>query len=194
MNAPELIVASASPRRRALLEQAGYRFTVLPSKIDETLPKGLPPAEAVAMLASRKAQAVAADHENAVILGCDTVVALENQILEKPRSTEEAKAMLERLSGKTHTVYTGVCLLCGAHNSSFVSQTDVTFYPLSAQTIESYAATGEPMDKAGAYGIQGLGGLLVKEISGDYYTVVGLPLAETCRRLRAFGVEGAIRY
>ncbi len=193
MKERRLIVASASPRRRELLAQAGFVFQVEPSDADETLPDGVTPAAAVELLASRKAQSVAEKHPDDVVLGCDTIVALEGEKLGKPQTAADAKAMLRRLSGKTHMVYTGVCITDGTHTERFVSATDVTFYPLSAQTIDAYVATGEPMDKAGAYGIQGLGSVLVQSFSGDYFTVVGLPLAQCARVLATFGIEGKIK-
>ena len=193
MKERRLIVASASPRRRELLAQAGFVFQVEPSDADETLPEGVTPAAAVELLASRKAQSVAEKHPTDVVLGCDTIVALGDEKLGKPQTAADAKAMLQRLSGKTHTVYTGVCITDGTRTERFVSATDVTFYPLSAQTIDAYVATGEPMDKAGAYGIQGLGSVLVQSFAGDYFTVVGLPLAQCARVLADFGIEGKIK-
>lgn len=193
MKKRRLIVASASPRRRELLAQAGFEFLVEPSDADETLADFVTPAMAVELLASRKAQSVAEKHPTDVVLGCDTIVALDGEKLGKPQTAADAKAMLRRLSGKTHTVYTGVCITDGTHTERFVSATDVTFYPLGAQTIDAYVATGEPMDKAGAYGIQGLGSVLVQSFSGDYYTVVGLPLAQCARVLATFGIEGKIK-
>ena len=192
MNEPAFIVASASPRRRELLAQAGFRFRVEPSDADETLPDSCPPEKAVALLSERKALAVSVLHPGAVVLGCDTIVALDGKMLGKPQTEDEAAAMLRTLSGNTHTVYTGVCITNGARTERFVSATNVTFYPLKDETIRAYVSTGEPMDKAGAYGIQGLGSVLVKGFFGDYFTVVGLPLAECARALACFGVHGAV--
>ena len=189
---PRFILASQSPRRRELLARAGYCFDIIVSEVDETIPDGLSPKEAVELLAQRKAEAVSAQYPGAVVLGCDTVVALDRQILGKPINAADAKAMLSSLSGKTHTVYSGVCILNGSRTTVFSTATDVTFYPLSAETIASYVATGETMDKAGAYGIQGLGCVLVQSIAGDYSNVVGLPLAESARALSTFGVYGTI--
>ena len=186
------ILASASPRRKQLLEQAGYAFEIVVSDADESLPAGITPEKAVRRNAARKAQAVAATNPGAVVLGCDTVVAIDGEILGKPQDEAEAKAMLRRLSGNTHTVYSGVCITDGETETVFAVATDVTFYALSERTIDAYAATKEPMDKAGAYGIQGLGCVLVKEISGDYSNVVGLPLSESARALAAFGVYGTV--
>lgn len=186
------ILASASPRRKQLLEQAGYAFEIVVSDADESLPAGITPEKAVRRNAARKAQAVAETNPDAVVLGCDTVVAIDGEILGKPQDEAEAKAMLRRLSGNTHTVYSGVCITDGTTETVFAVATDVTFYELSDRTIDAYAATKEPMDKAGAYGIQGLGCVLVKEISGDYSNVVGLPLSESARALAAFGVHGTV--
>ena len=186
------ILASASPRRKQLLERAGYAFEIVVSDADESLPAGITPEKAVRRNAARKAQAVAATNPGAVVLGCDTVVAIDGEILGKPQDEAEAKAMLRRLSGNTHTVYSGVCITDGETETVFAVATDVTFYALSDRTIDAYAATKEPMDKAGAYGIQGLGCVLVKEISGDYSNVVGLPLSESARALAAFGVYGTV--
>ena len=186
------ILASASPRRRELLERAGYTFEILVSDVDESLPAGITPEEAVRLNAARKAQAVAANRPGAVVLGCDTVVAIDGAILGKPQDEGEAKQMLRHLSGNTHTVYSGVCITDGTKETVFAVATDVTFYALSDRTIDAYVATGEPMDKAGAYGIQGLGCGLVREISGDYSNVVGLPLSESARALAAFGVHGMV--
>ena len=186
------ILASASPRRKQLLEQAGYAFEIVVSDADESLPAGITPEKAVQLNAARKAQVVAENNPGAVVLGCDTVVAIDGEILGKPQDEAEAKAMLRRLSGNTHTVYSGVCITDGKKETVFAVATDVTFYALSDRTIDAYAATKEPMDKAGAYGIQGLGCVLVKEISGDYSNVVGLPLSESARALAAFGVHGTV--
>ena len=186
------ILASASPRRKELLEKAGYAFEIRVSDADESLPAGITPAEAVRLNAARKAQAVAETNPGAVVLGCDTVVAIDGEILGKPGDEAEAKRMLRRLSGNTHTVYSGVCITDGKKETVFAVATDVTFYALSARTIDAYVATKEPMDKAGAYGIQGLGCVLVREIAGDYSNVVGLPLSESARALAAFGVDGTV--
>ncbi len=193
MDHPTFIVASASPRRRELLSRAGFGFAVEPSDADESLPEGCAPEDAVRLLAERKARSVSALHPGIAVLGCDTIVALDGQMLGKPKTEDEAASMLRTLSGNTHTVFTGVCVTNGTHSESFVSATDVTFYPLKDETIRAYVATGEPMDKAGAYGIQGMGSLLVKGFSGDYFTVVGLPLAQCARLLARFGIQGAVR-
>ena len=190
--APRFILASQSPRRKELLGRAGYAFDIIVSEVDETIPDGLSPSEAVLLLSRRKADAVSTQYPGAVVLGCDTVVALNGQILGKPVDAADAKAMLSALSGNTHTVFSGVCITDAVQTEAFYTATDVTFYPLAEETVDSYIATGEPMDKAGAYGIQGLGCVLVERIRGDYSNVVGLPLAESARVLASFGVKGIV--
>ena len=186
------IVASNSPRRRELLSLAGYEFEVIPSDADETLEADISAETAVKELAKRKALSVSAQSKGAVVLGCDTVVSLGGKILGKPRSEEEAFAMLRSLSGREHEVFTGVYITDKEKSENFVTCTKVEFYELSDETIRSYIATGEPMDKAGAYGIQGFGSVLVKKINGDYFTVMGLPLNECARSLARFGVKGKL--
>ncbi len=187
------IVASASPRRREILENAGYTFEIIPSDADETVDEGISPEETVCELSRRKALSVLSANPDAVVFGCDTVVALDGQILGKPENDEDAKRMLRTLSGRRHTVSTGVCIADGNNVKTFFNTTEVEFYPLSEETVESYVSTGECSDKAGAYGIQGYGRVLVKEISGDYFSVMGLPVSQTARVLRDFGVEGRIK-
>ena len=179
-----LILASASPRRRELLQTAGIAFTVRVSEAEEHIESGTAPQEAVMQLARQKAEAVAEAYPQELVLGADTVVVYDGAILGKPADEADAVQMLQMLSGKTHTVYTGVCLAQNGLAETFFEQTDVTFYPLTQEEIEQYVATGEPMDKAGAYGIQGRGCTLVQSICGDYFNVVGLPVAAVCRRLR----------
>ncbi len=182
----KLILASQSPRRKELLGYYTNDFQVRVSQADETLPEGIDPGEAVALLAQRKAQAVAAlpECKGCRIIGADTVVAVEGHILGKPHSPEEAREMLELLSGRVHSVYTGVAVLGPGEREVFTQRTQVEFYPLSAREIDDYVATGEPMDKAGAYGIQGRGGLLVRRLEGDYFNVMGLPVARLARVLK----------
>lgn len=181
-----IVLASASPRRRELLERAGVTFTVKVSDADEHIEPETPPHEAVTFLARQKAQAVSRTCPDDLVIGADTVVVYGGEILGKPADAADAVRMLQMLSGKTHTVYTGVCLMRGDKAETFCEQTQVTFYPLTQREIGDYVATGEPMDKAGAYGIQGRGCTLVQRIDGDYFNVVGLPVAALCRRLRAF--------
>ena len=180
----DIILASASPRRSELMTLAGFRFDVICADIDEIVPEKALPQEVVMSLALQKAQAVAKDHRKSAVVGSDTVVALDGKILVKPRSEKEAAEMLRSLSGRIHKVYTGVAIVCGEKVTSFFEETEVEFYPLTDQEILDYVATGEPMDKAGAYGIQGRGAVLVKRINGDYFNVMGLPISKVYRELK----------
>ncbi len=186
-----MILASRSPRRIELMREAGFAPRVIPAEIDEAPRAGEPPAALVERLATSKARAVAqrAGDAGEIVLAADTIVVLDGAILGKPTDEADARRMLRALSGRTHQVMTGVCIArvgdAGAA-SSFVETTDVAFYPLEDAEIEKYVATGEPLDKAGAYGIQGAGGrMLVHHIAGDFYNVVGLPIARVVRALRA---------
>ncbi len=183
-----LILASQSPRRRELLGLITENFLVRPTGCDESFVCA-DPAEHARQLALRKCAAAAgsAGADDAVI-AADTVVFLEGALLEKPASPEEARAMLRRLSGHTHVVCTGVAVYWQGETRSFCQQTCVTFHDLSDELIDWYVSTGEPMDKAGAYGIQGKGALLVKGIEGDYANVVGLPVSPLFRLLLDMGV------
>ena len=180
----DIILASASPRRSELMTLAGFRFDVICADIDEIVPEKALPQEVVMSLALQKAQAVAKDHRKSAVVGSDTVVALDGKILGKPRSESEAAEMLRSLSGRIHKVYTGVAIVCGEKVTSFFDETEVEFYSLTDQEILDYVATGEPMDKAGAYGIQGRGAVLVKRINGDYFNVMGLPISKVYRELK----------
>ena len=185
-----LILASGSPRRRQLLEQIGLTFVVRSSDVDESVSPGLTPAQVVESLSARKGEAVAAEAAPGdLVLSADTVVALDGAILGKPRDRAEAEAMLTALSGRTHQVYTGVTLLQDGRRLTEHEVTAVTFRPLSPGEIAAYVSTGEPMDKAGAYGIQGLGALLVERLEGDYFNVMGLPLCRLGEMLAQFGVR-----
>lgn len=180
----DIILASASPRRSELMTLAGFRFDVICADIDEIVPEKALPQEVVMSLALQKAQAVAKDHRKSAVVGSDTVVALDGKILGKPHSEKEAAEMLRSLSGRIHKVFTGVAIVCGEKVTSFFEETEVEFYPLTDQEILDYVATGEPMDKAGAYGIQGRGAVLVKRINGDYFNVMGLPISKVYRELK----------
>ena len=193
----KLILASGSPRRREILTDLGYSFDVKTADFDESQVSLEKPSEGVQALALGKATAAAeATSVDAptVFLGSDTVVALNDAVMGKPTDEEDAKAMLRSLSGKTHVVYTGVALVEKnergeiVSNETFVEATEVTFFELSEEEIDWYVGTGEPMDKAGAYGIQSLGRVLVEGIRGDYETVVGLPAARVYRALREHDV------
>lgn len=187
----EIILASGSPRRRELLERMGIReFTVISPDADESLKEGLTPAEQVERLSRLKAEAVAARAgADALIIAADTVVALDGAILGKPADKEEAFQMLSALSGVRHQVYTGVTVTRNGKTLTRHQVTSVEFRTLETEEVELYIATGECMDKAGAYGIQGYGALLVEGIHGDYYNVVGLPVACLSRMLKEFGVD-----
>ena len=189
----KMILASASPRRRELLEQGGIPFTVIPSQAEEKLTT-TQPGLAVEELSYLKCSDIyEKSAEAAVVIGADTVVASEGKILGKPSSKEDAVKMLQSLQGKAHEVYTGVTIMVreGDENrkKTFHEKTKVVFYPMSEEEIRSYVDTGEPMDKAGAYGIQGKSAVFIKEISGDYNNVVGLPLARIYQELKNMGIE-----
>ncbi len=179
-----LILASQSPRRSELMEKAGFTFTCIPSHYEEVIPDHVPIPEVPRFLSLGKANDIFKDHPDDTVIGSDTIVAVDGQILGKPKNEEDAFRMLRLLSGKTHQVHTGVAILAPGREESFVSSTEVEFYDLSDDEIRAYIATGEPMDKAGAYGIQGKGCVLVKAIRGDYYTIMGFPIAEIAQRLR----------
>jgi septum formation protein len=172
----EVILASGSPRRQELLQLVIDHFEVCVSDVDETLPEGIAPRDAVEMLAQRKAQTVAELRPHALVIGADTVVAVEGRILGKPRDDEQAAEMLRMLSGRTHQVYTGVAVCEKNKSNVFSCCTQLEFAPLSEAEIDWYLSTGEPFDKAGGYGIQGYGARFVKGISGDYFNVMGLPV------------------
>ena len=186
------ILASASPRRKEILQNAGFSFEIIVSDADENITESLTPSETVEELAKRKAMAVWENNKDSVVFGCDTVVAVDRKILGKPVDDEDAFAMIKMLSGKVHTVSTGVCICDADKISVFSNTTEVEFYPLSDETIRSYIATGEGKDKAGSYGIQGYGCVLIKEIKGDYFSVMGLPVSESARVLADFGVYGKV--
>lgn len=199
-----MYLASQSPRRRELLAQLGFDLTVVPADIDETRRPGEAPRELVARLARQKAEASRERLEHAgrceadLLLAADTVVWLGDEVLGKPADAADARRMLRLLSGRTHHVSTGVSLLSlsptGAElaRRSFVETCAVAFFTLTELQIDAYVASGEPLDKAGAYGIQGLGRLLVRGIEGDYYTVVGLPVARLVREIDALRGDDAL--
>jgi septum formation protein len=180
-----LVLASASPRRRDLLARLGLAFDVLPADADETWPAGSPPGPGAAEIALRKARALPPD--GALVLAADTVVALDGEVLGKPADDAEAARTLRLLSGRTHTVATGLALRHGGRETATFELTRVTFADLSDDEIAAYVATGSPRDKAGSYGIQDdLGAVFVERIDGDYFNVVGLPLRRLYATLRAF--------
>lgn len=172
-----IILASASPRRKEILELANLKFDVMPSDAQEITTKTAP-NEVVMELASIKAKDIYKKSEKqSMIVGADTVVAYQGQILGKPTDKADAKRMLTMLSGQTHEVYTGVCVIEDGKTKTFYEETKVTFYEISDEQINHYIKTGEPMDKAGSYGIQGKAAVFIKGIEGDYYNVVGFPIA-----------------
>lgn len=181
-----MILASQSPRRRELLAFIEPDFRVIPATGEENIPEGMAPESAVKILALQKAQEVFAKHAGEIIIAADTVVSIDGVILGKPNNKAHAANMLRMLSGKLHNVYTGVCVIFeNGKMELFCEETRVEFYPLSKKDIDTYIATGEPMDKAGAYGIQEKGALLVKRIEGDFYNVMGLPVSRLARVLRS---------
>jgi len=190
-----LVLASASPRRRELLEKAVSHFDLRPTDADETLPRGIDPAEAACMLARRKAQAAVREGAAEWILGSDTIVTVEGMILGKPQDRGDAERMLRLLSGRTHQVYTAALLFHSetGQESLVCDRADVTFAELDEGDLETYLSTDEPYDKAGAYGIQGRGALFIRRIEGDYTNVMGLPMAALYPVLKARGLADSCR-
>ncbi|TYC57974.1 septum formation inhibitor Maf [Marinobacter sp. BW6] len=184
---PSIILASASPRRAELLQQIGLKFSVRPADIDETPKPDETPEQYVERLAREKARAVVQSSPECLVLGSDTSVVLDGKILGKPSGPADARETLARLSGVTHQVMTAVALATEGQCQSVLVITEVCFRELSTAEIEAYVASGEPMDKAGSYGIQGLGGIFVNELRGSYSAVVGLPLQETAALLAGAG-------
>ncbi len=186
-----IILASSSPRRRELLHGLGIPFTVLTSDVDERVTSDLTPAEIVESLAQRKAREVAGKNSDGLVIGADTIVVLEGNVLGKPRDEADAYQMLLSMQGKEHTVYSGVAIIDARSGREEVAHrsTKVRIRPLTEREINAYIATKEPMDKAGSYAIQGIGATIVEEIQGDYFTVVGLPLHLTAAMLSRFGVQ-----
>ena len=184
----KIVLASTSPRRKVLLEQIGIKFDIETADTDENLDGSYSPAEYVEALSYRKAEAVAKKRPDDIVLGADTIVVFEDIILGKPRDEDDAYRMLSMLAGKIHEVYTGVTILSPGdgirQRDTFHVKTGVVMYDNDPDLIKDYIESREPMDKAGAYGIQGRGAVLVKEIRGDYYNVMGLPIAEVFRYLK----------
>lgn len=186
----QLILASQSPRRRELLTQMGFSdFMICPAQGEEVIDPALTPGQLVEALSRQKAAEVAHTAPDAVVIAADTVVTADGRVLGKPQSKEDAAAMLRFLSGRTHTVYTGVTVQQNTQISTQHEATQVRFRPLTQEEISAYIASREPMDKAGAYGIQGLGALLVEGIEGDYFNVVGLPICRLGQMLAEFGID-----
>ncbi len=183
----KVVLASKSPRRQELIKLIFDSIEILPAECDETLPQGIGAREAVEYLSKIKNEASGElTDKGSLIISADTVVAVDDEILGKPVDKEDARRMISLLSGKVHQVYTGVTLSMNGKSVTFSEKTDVEFYELSKEEIEEYINTPEPYDKAGAYGIQGKAGLLVKGITGDYYNVVGLPVARLKREILEF--------
>lgn len=183
-----LILASSSPRRRELMGYITQDFAVVTLPTQEDLPESIPPDKGVEALALRKAKAVAAQHPEDTVIGADTIVVLDGKVFGKPKDAPDAARMLRALSGREHTVYTGVAIVSPKGDTVFSEATAVRFIPLTDREIDAYIATGEPMDKAGAYGIQGRGALLVTGITGDYYNVMGLPVCRLAATLADKGI------
>lgn len=189
MTLPRVILASQSPRRRELLTLVGIPHEVRPAHIDESYRPGEEPGAHAERLAREKAAAVARDEPDAVVIGSDTIVVLDGDVLGKPRDEAHAAQMLGRLAGRSHVVMTAVAVQWRGVERSAVEAVGVTFQPLTVQDIHAYIGTGEPMDKAGAYGIQGYGATIVERVDGDYFAVMGLPLQRLVRLMGELGVR-----
>lgn len=187
----EVILASASPRRKELLEKIGLRFKVEPSNYEEDMPSGLEPHELARKISLEKAKVVASKHENAIVIAADTFIVFGDQILGKPHTEKEARKMLETISGKSHSVITGFSIIdIGASKTLSKSvETKIYIRKLTPAEIEAYVKSKEPLDKAGAYAIQGLGAVFVEKIEGDYFNVIGLPLSALTEALKEFGIN-----
>ena len=186
-----IVLASASPRRKEIFEKTGLKFKIDGSGCEEEMVPGLKPRELTRFLSRKKARDVARRYSNALIIAADTIVVSGGRFFGKPRSREEAGKMLKALSGKAHSVITGFTII-DTENKKELSrtiETKVFFKALGADEIEAYVRSGEPMDKAGAYGIQGLGGVIIKKIEGDFFNVMGLPLSALAESLKKFGVN-----
>ena len=180
-----VILASASPRRREILDLLGITYTVCPAQSESAADTTVSVEEAIMHVARGKAEEVAAMHPDSVVLGADTAVVIDGEILGKPQSIENAKAMLRRLSGRTHRVITGVWVCGKGFNKGFFDTAEVTFFSMTEAEIDEYVATNEPMDKAGAYAVQGHGARYIQGLNGDFYTVMGLPSGRLFRFLHA---------
>ena len=180
----KIILASASPRRRELMRYITEDFEAVSTDCDETLPDDIEPKAASEYLAVLKAKAAAENYPDCIVIGCDTTVICGSEILGKPKDKSQCIADITKLSGRTHQVVTGCCIISGGKASSFSEVTDVTFRELTTAEIEAYADTDEPYDKAGGYGIQGLGSALISHIDGDFFNVVGLPVGRLFNELK----------
>ena len=185
----DVILASASPRRKKLLSILYDNFRVIVSDIRELVPKDLAVEDCPEYLAKLKACDVSVGYEKCLVIGCDTSVVIDGKILNKPRSTNDARTMMQLLSGRKHKVITGCCLCYMGKTKSFSETTEVEFYPLTEKEIEEYINTAEPYDKAGGYGIQGKGALLIEKINGDYFNVVGLPVSRLNQEMKKLEIR-----
>ena len=179
----KIILASTSPRRKELMESLGLPFEVMASNADESINPDKPLREEIENLSFRKALAVFKDHKDAIVIGSDTIVTLDEKILGKPLTKEKAKAMLKMISGRSHEVITAVSIITAQGSETFSSRSIVQFYEMSDEEIDEYVKSEEPLDKAGAYAIQGLGAKYIKGIIGDYYAIMGLPIGEVYHRI-----------
>lgn len=184
----KIILASKSPRRKEFFGLLGLEFEIITKEVEETIDPSVLPEDLVEDLAFQKAYAVFQDHKDRIVIGFDTLVYTETMILGKPKDEEDAKRMLGELSGKAHFVVTGVSILTKEKSRTFHSKTRVIFYPMTQKEITDYVLTMEPMDKAGAYAAQGYGSKFIKEIDGDFFTVVGLPLSKLYQELKVLGI------
>ena len=194
--APRIVLASQSPRRAELIGRLGLDFDTVPADIDETARDGEDPAAYAERLAREKAQAIAVSRPDALVVGSDTIVVIDGDLLGKPRDRQQAVEMLLRLEGREHEVCTGIAVVHGDRVESGLERVRVRFRALDRRACEEYVATGEPMDKAGAYGIQGFGSALVEGVDGDYFAVMGLPVVHMLKLLERFGWRyafGALR-
>lgn len=187
-----LILASSSPRRQELLTQVNIPYTIRKADTDESQITTNDPVKKVTQLATLKGQETSILHVDDVILSADTVVSYQNDIFGKPKDKQDAIRMLSSLSGSTHTVYTGVMIRSMDQSVSFVEKANVKFWPLTNSEIDWYVSTEEPYDKAGAYGIQAIGAMFVKKITGDYFTIMGLPISRVCQELKQFSIYPAL--
>lgn len=178
----KLVLASKSPRRSEILKNAGFEFVIRTADADETIADGINPEDAVVILAARKAKAVKRANDE-MVLGADTIVVLDDKILGKPKDREDAFNMLKSLSGRVHSVFTGVCAISDKGSITFAEETKVEFYPLTDEEINTYIDSNDCYDKAGAYGIQGLASKFIKGINGDYFNVVGLPISSVYKKI-----------
>ncbi|MGP4073985.1 Maf family protein [Piscibacillus sp. B03] len=185
----KLILGSSSPRRQELLQQVHIPYTIRKPNVDELQITEKDPYKKVAQLAKLKGKNIEIQNSDEIILSADTVVSFQNRIFEKPKDKEEAFKMISDLSGNIHDVYSGFTIRSAEHEETFVEKTVVEFWPLSTQEIEWYVSTSDPYDKAGAYGIQSIGAMFVKQIKGDYYNVVGLPISRVVRELTKHGIH-----